>query len=442
MKILLIGCGAREHAMAKAFSHSPSPTELYCYGDANNPGIRPLCKDYCVDSIQDNEAIVAQAISWGIELAIIGPEAPLANGLSDALMRTGVLVVGPTQALAQIESSKSFARELLNKYHIHAAPAFRKFSNIQGVDDFLAELGEERYVIKADGLMGGKGVKVAGDHLHSLEEAYQYCQQLVEADHPFLIEEKLIGQEFSLLCFTDGNTVISMPPVQDHKRAYDNDHGPNTGGMGAYSDANHRLPFLQQWEIDAAKTINKEVLDVLQKECGERYRGILYGSFIATAQGVFLIEYNARFGDPEALNLLAILNSDFTALCKSIAEGTLDTMQVAFRPCATVCKYAVPEGYPDNPLKNAPIQVDNVEDQEHCYFAAVHAEGEALLATGSRAIAVVGIAETIKEAELIAEAEIRRVEGPLFHRKDIGTEDLILQRVAMMNSLRSKPRMV
>jgi phosphoribosylamine---glycine ligase len=438
MNILIIGCGAREHAIARAFARSQTPAKLFCFGDNNNPGIRALVEDYGLGSISDNLAVVTQAKKWNIELAIIGPEAPLANGLTDALMQHRIAVVGPSQSLARIETSKSFSRELLERYHIHAAPAFRKFTELHGVQEFLEELGEHQYVVKADGLMGGKGVKVGGEHLHDLAEAYAYCEELLAQGHAFVIEEKLIGQEFSLLCFTDGETMVSMPPVQDHKRAFNDDKGPNTGGMGSYSDANHSLPFLKEWEIEAAQRINNEVLQALQQECGEHYRGVLYGSFIATAHGVFVIEYNARFGDPEALNLLALIETDFTLLCQSITKGTLNKIPVVFKSLASVCKYTVPEGYPDTPQKNIPIDVSDIEHPDQCYYAAVHEEQERLLATGSRAVAVVGLAPTLAEAEKIAESEIQRVRGKLFHRSDIGTAPLVEQRVQMMDALRSK----
>lgn len=438
MKFLIVGAGAREHAMAKALHRSPQNPEIFCCASSHNPGLEELCSGYWVGNINDAVEIVAVAKQWEIDIVIIGPEAPLEAGVADALWENSIPTIGPKKRLAQIETSKAFTRDLFKKYKIAGSPEYRVFHDLTSVKDFLHHLGSGNYVIKADGLMGGKGVKVAGDHLNSLEEAYQFCEELLEQGHTFVIEEKLIGQEFSLLCFSDGNCLIPMPAVQDHKRAYNGDKGPNTGGMGSYSDANHRLPFLTERDMEAAQHINEAMLTALTAEFRERYIGILYGSFIATKKGVQLIEFNARFGDPEALNVLAILESDFVKICVAMVEGSLLGEPVEFEKLATVCKYAVPEGYPDAPLKNIPIDITGVQDFEQLYLGAVNQVAGKLYATGSRAAAVVGIAETIAEAEAIAEKEIKRIQGSLFHREDIGTEELIQQRVQHMKTLRNK----
>lgn len=436
MNILIVGSGAREHAMAKAFARSATPSKLFCFGTSHNPGISSLTTQYATGDLCACETIVQKALEWNIQLAVIGPEAPLEAGLVDCLEQQNILCAGPRKALARIETSKSFARKLLTKARIKASPRYQHFTSMQGVEAFLNSLGEDRYVIKADGLMGGKGVKVAGDHLHSIAEALQYAQELQAQNIPFLIEEKLIGQEFSLICFTDGKCIVPMPVVQDHKRAYEQDKGPNTGGMGSYSDANHRLPFLTAQDIKSAQNVNEAVLHALEKECGEPFKGFLYGSFIATANGIYLIEYNARLGDPEALNLLSILDADFVAICQAIAHGQLSKIPIHFKPYATVCKYAVPKGYPDEPLKNIPLDISQVNSRERLCLGAVNEQDGILLATGSRAIAVVGIAPNIEDAEAIAEAEIGRIKGEVFHRSDIGTAALIHQRIQMMQQLR------
>jgi phosphoribosylamine--glycine ligase len=224
--------------------------------------------------------------------------------------------------------------------------------------------------------------------------------------------------------------------VQDNKRAFEHDLGPNTGGMGSFSAANHNLPFLTNADVEQALSIMQSVLNALMDKMQEPYIGILYGGFIATAQGVFVIEFNARFGDPEALNVLAILESDFLSLCTSMVDGTLTANQVYFAPKATVCKYAVPHGYPDDPVRNVAIDISAVADKELLYLAAVNQKDDKLYATGSRTAAYVGIADTSTEAELLAEIGIAQISGPLFHRKDIGTDALINQRIASMLRLR------
>jgi phosphoribosylamine--glycine ligase len=436
MKFLIVGSGAREHAMAKALHRSPQKPEIYCCATSHNPGIQKLTAGYWVGDINAVEAVVAIAKQWQIECAIIGPEAPLELGMADALWSHSIPTIGPKKNLAQIETSKSFTRDLLKKYQVPGAPEYRVFHDLIEVKDYLHHLGPDNYVIKANGLMGGKGVKVAGDHLHSIAEAYQFCEELYTQGHTFVIEEKLIGQEFSLLCFSDGTRLAPMPAVQDHKRAFDGDKGPNTGGMGSYSDANHRLPFLTERDMEAAQHINESMINALTAKYREPYIGILYGSFIATKKGIQLIEFNARFGDPEALNVLAILESDFVSICLAMVNGTLLGENIEFSKLATVCKYAVPEGYPDAPIKNIQIDISAVQNIDQLYLGAVNEVGGKLYATGSRTAAVVGIAETITAAEQIAEKEINRIEGSLFHREDIGTEILIEQRIEHMKSLR------
>jgi phosphoribosylamine--glycine ligase len=231
MNILIIGSGAREHAIANAFRRSEHVPILYCIGSTLNPGIRQLTDDYWVGSISDSDSAIKKAQEWNIDFAIIGPEAPLGDGLADALWEYHIPVVGPKKTLARIETSKAFTRDLLKKYHINGSPDYYVCHTMKEAKQALDNLGDRKYVIKADGLMSGKGVFVAGDHLHSLDEAYACVEKLFSSGHSsIVIEEKLIGEEFSLLCFCDGKTLIPMPIVQDHKRAFVNDEGPNTGG--------------------------------------------------------------------------------------------------------------------------------------------------------------------------------------------------------------------
>jgi phosphoribosylamine--glycine ligase len=436
MNILIIGSGAREHAIIKALAKSPLKPKLYCFGTTNNPGIVGLVNHIWIGDITCVKSVVTMALQWHIDLAIIGPEAPLEKGLGDAFLHARIATVGPTKKLAQIETSKAFTRKLMQKHQIKGSIRYKNFHNLDGVEDFLHALGNNQYVVKADGLMGGKGVKVAGEHLHSFEETLSFCNQLIKLKSSFLIEEKLVGQEFSLLCFSDGKRMIPMPLVQDHKRSFIQDTGPNTGGMGSYSLADHSLPFLTNADLKSALSINQAILDALHEECEEPYRGILYGSFMATQSGIHLIECNARFGDPEAINLLALIDTDFAALCYDLAEGQLSSNQVAFKPLATVCKYAVPLGYPDASLKNTPIDVSLVGNPETLYFAGVEDVQGALFATGSRTIATLGVAATLAEAQKIAETAVCQIQGALFHREDIGTENLINSRIEMMHALR------
>lgn len=435
MNVLIIGSGAREHAIARAIDSSQKNSSLHCFASNINPGISDVCSGLILGNINDPKAVVGYAKETSSTLAIIGPENPLASGVADALWDAGIKVVGPKKDLAQVETSKAFTRDLLKEYNIPGGPHYQTFDSMAGVDDFLTELGEN-YVVKYDGLAGGKGVKVAGDHLQSHNDALAYCMELVDKGGEFVIEEKFIGQEFSLMSFCDGETLKHMPAVQDHKRAYEGDTGPNTGGMGTYSDADHSLPFLKDSDIQEAYTINIATAMALKDKFGEGYKGVLYGGFIATDSGVKLIEYNARFGDPEAMNVLPLLKSDFVDICMHIADGTLKNTDVQFQNKATVCKYAVPEGYPDNPVKGEPINVSSVKNSDGLFYASVDIKNGLLVEAGSRTVAVVGIADSIVEAEAIAEKEVSSVSGPLFHRSDIGTATVIQDRIDHMNSLR------
>lgn len=437
INILIVGSGAREHAIATALSKSENKPKIYCFGTTRNPGIQRLTSDYRVGDITDPEQVNQQAKEWEVNLAIIGPEAPLEHAVADALWDCGIPVIGPRKNLAKIETSKAFARELMEKYGIPGLPKYKVFTSIEGIREFLSELGENNYVVKANGLMAGKGVRVGGEHLLSFEEALNYCKEIFDHNQSLVIEEKLIGQEFSFMCFSDGISLIPMPIVQDHKRAYENDEGPNTGGMGSYSAADHSLPFLSPEDVRTAFEINQSVINALMTEMSDKYIGILYGGFMATAHGVYVIEFNARFGDPEALNVLSLLESDFVRLCIAMANGNLQKESVRFLNQATVCKYAVPDGYPDNPLRHVEIDISAVEPKDTLYLAAVNFKDGKLYATGSRTAAYVGIANTISEAEEIAEQQIKNIKGPLFHRKDIGTSPLINTRVEVMRRLRA-----
>ena len=380
------------------------------------------------------------------DLIVNGPEETLALGIGVVnLLREefGIPCIGPTKRLAQLEASKSFTRRLLAKYGIPGNPEFKVFSpaDLGQIKPYLQQLSD--FVVKPDGLTGGKGVKVSGEHLQSVEDAVFYCRDVFNAGHSqIVIEEKLNGEEFSLQSFCDGMHVKDMPAVQDHKRARVGDTGPNTGGMGSYSCENHSLPFLTVDDLRQASNINKRVAEALHQEFPEEpYKGILYGGFMATRDGVRLIEYNARFGDPEALNVLPLLKTDFLDVCEAIIQGTLNELPVTFDRLATVCKYVVPEGYPENSAVNVNKRIDwsgvSQSANLRIFEAAVDKEGASVgRLSGSRAVAFVGIGKNLAEAEAIAENAARAVKGPVEHRVDIGTRELIAKRVAHMHELR------
>ncbi len=439
-RVLIVGSGAREHVIAAALARSPQRPELLCFSNVRNPGIEALADSYGVGSLTDPDAVTSFAEAQRATLAVIGPEAPLAAGVSDALWAAGIPTVGPTKSLARIESSKGFARDLLARYGIEGNPWFQRFTSMDGVADALA-MFPHQHVIKDDGLAGGKGVKVFGDHLHTLKDSLAFCEELAAAGHPFVLEEKLEGEEFSLISLCDGSTLLHMPAVQDHKRAFEGDTGPNTGGMGSYSDADWSLPFLAPADIEAAQAINERTAKALERECGRPYQGVLYGGFMATASGVRLIEYNARFGDPECLNLLTLLRSDFLVLCQAITERSLHRLPLSpaenFAPLASVCKYLVPQGYPEASRKGDRVEAPALTTSDvGFYLGAVDERDGKIVATGSRTLAVVATGSTLAEAEALCEAGVGQVEGPFFHRRDVGTGAAIARRIAHMQAVR------
>ena len=442
MNVLLIGNGAREHAIAEAIVQSKHQPRLFSFMKANNPGITSLSEKVFIGSYSDLAAVNAFAKECRVDFAIIGPEDPLNNGVVDSLKEAGIPSVGPTKSLARLETSKSFTRNILSKYNIPGNPKFKIFTSMEGIKDFLDEL--DGIVVKPDGLTGGKGVMVQGDHFQSKEEALLYCKQVLTEHPSVIIDERLEGEEFSLQCLSDGKTVVATPPVQDHKRRFVDDKGPNTGGMGSYSCEDHALPFMDQKAVAEGLAITQKVAEAIYKETGEYYKGIMYGGFIITKSGIKLLEYNARFGDPEAMNILPLLRTDFIDVCRAIIDGKLDRLDIVFEKKATVCKYIVPKGYglPQDHSEAAStssrIEIGDTPGAK-LYYSSIDQRTDGLYTTSSRAIGVVGIADSLAEAEQIAEMAVGAIRGPVDHRPDIGTEPLIRKRVQHMKKLKAEP---
>ncbi len=439
--ILLIGNGAREHAIAEAIMRSGQQPRLFACMKANNPGIASLSEKILMSSYGDLPAIVAFAAASRIDFAFIGPEDPLNHGVADALKKAGIPSVGPLQNLARLETSKSFTRDLVEKYQIPGNPRFRNFSSLDGIEAFLEEF--EAVVVKPDGLTGGKGVMVQGDHFQTKKEALAFCKDFFREHASVTVEEKLEGEEFSLQCLCDGRTVVATPPVQDHKRRFADDKGPNTGGMGSYSCEDHSLPFIHPKDIADGLAITQQVAEAICKETGAHYKGVMYGGFMVTKSGVRLLEYNARFGDPEAMNILPLLKTDFVDLCRAVIDGTLDHLPIEFEKKATVCKYVVPRGYglpkdhSDAQSTSARIEVGDV-GKARLYYSSVDKREDGLYMTTSRAIGVVGIADRLEDAEKMAEKAARAIRGPVDHRPDIGTKPLIEKRIRHMREIMGK----
>ncbi|HYW01925.1 MAG TPA: phosphoribosylamine--glycine ligase [Candidatus Acidoferrum sp.] len=446
--VLLLGSGGREHAIASALTKSTN-LELYAAMSSSNPGIIRLAKDTKICSINNPAQVSAYAKSRNVELAIIGPEVPLVSGVVDVLTEQGIICVGPTQRLATLEGDKAFCRNLLSRHKIPGNPKYRIFTALDPALAFLRTT-KEPVVLKPIGLTGGKGVKVSVEDLPTKESELAYAKEIIQnkigGSPKLLIEERLEGEEYSLQAFVDGHDVHVMPIVQDHKRAYENDSGPNTGGMGSYSDNNHLLPFLTTRDLELSSQIMSMTINALSREIGEQYKGILYGQFMLakSSDDQFptpkLIEFNCRFGDPEAMNVLPLLTSDLLDICQRIGDGNLTQNAVCFRREASVCKYLVPEGYPETPAKDENIDVDEEavkREGAQLYFANVNVRNGNIVTTSSRTLAVVGTSSTIEEAEKISESATRHIKGRLRHRTDIGSAQSIRKRLSHTESIRT-----
>lgn len=418
MKILLVGNGAREHAIAKKLIESGA--ELISFMNKRNPGIANISSKVVLGEYSDHELIKREFSN--VDLAFIGPENPLADGIVDFLeLELGITTVGPRKSSARLESSKAFTRELLTKYNIEGNPSYAICKNKTEILNFLKDFPE--VAIKPDVLTGGKGVRVSGEHLKTKEEIINYALERIEKDKYVVIEEKLNGKEFSLQAFVDKNlNIIPMPMVQDFKRAYDNDEGPNTGSMGSYSCANHRLPFVTDKIYNTSLDIMKNTINALKEETNENYKGILYGQFMINNGDPKLIEYNCRFGDPEAINVLELLQTNLVDISKQIINGTL--VDAKFEDKATTCVYVVPEGYPTDPISDHPININNNKLDSNYYFASVYGNNSQIKTTNSRSIAIVSTGKSVREARKSVYEQLDKdvITGRVFYRKDIASK--------------------
>ncbi len=439
MKVLVVGGGGREHAVVETLSRSGS--EIYAVMKNANPGIIARSREYMLCDEKDVARVCGFAKEKGVELAFIGPEAPLEVGIVDALEAEGILCASPTKAAARIETSKTFMRELVKKHGIQGNLRFAHFDNAVDAESYLKTIDHD-IVVKPVGLTGGKGVKVQGEHLHSMEETMAYINEIFDQNigcAGVILEEKVMGEEFTQMVFVDGRRIVSLPLVQDHKRAYEGDVGPNTGGMGSYTDTDHLLPFITRQEKDIAISILQSIVDAMIEE-GCPYRGTMYGQFMLTVDGPKIIEINARFGDPEAMNVLSLIRDDFENVCLHMATGTLDR-NVEFARKATVCKYVVPNGYGIKSESGHEISVDE-DAVRKCgamvYYGNVDMRDGKFVTGMSRSLGIVGIADTLDEAEANCEAALKHVKcDAMTVRHDIGTRALIQRRIDHMRELRS-----
>ncbi len=411
MNVLVIGSGGREHAIVEALSRSPKNPKIYCA--PGNAGIAQLAE--CV-AIKDTEVekLVEFAKANNVELTVVGPEAALAAGVVDRFQQEGLLIFGPTKAAAEIEASKDFAKRLMVKYDVPTA-AYATFSDFDEAMAYVRQ-GSLPTVLKYDGLAAGKGVVIAT----TMEEAEATLRDML-LDTKFgegrvVIEEFLTGEEFSLMCFVAGGKICAMPVAQDHKRAYDNDEGPNTGGMGAYTE----LPFVTAEDhAYAMEKIMQRVADAMVSE-GTPFSGVLYGGLMKTPNGIKVIEFNARFGDPETEVVLPRLKSDAIDVFSAVARGEQPVAEWSEE--ATLGIVLASKGYPGNYDKGFAIRGTERVECKLYHMGTQLKDGE-LVTAGGRVMFVVASAPTLREAQLKAREEISKIEcDNLFYRTDIGNK--------------------
>jgi phosphoribosylamine---glycine ligase len=436
MRFLVVGGGAREHSIALTLERAEA--EVVVASANANPGLERIAKASVRVDPTDAARVVAFARSAHAEVAVIGPEAPLGAGVADALRAAGVPTVGPDRAAAQIETSKQFCRELLERHGVEGQPRFVAPATVEEVDRAVASFSGP-FVVKPSGLTAGKGVWVQGSDFAEAKEGAVYAKSILIQGQRVLLEEKLEGEEFSQMAFVTDSGVYPMPAVQDFKRAKEGDQGGNTGGMGSYSQRDHLLPFLSAADRDRAVGILEKTAIALRAE-GLSYRGILYGGFMLTANGPRLLEFNARFGDPEGINALTLYEEgDFASVLQGVATGKVDPNLIRFRLRATVVKYVVPPGYGDRAVAGGVLTVDAgaIEDAGvHLVYGSVDAVGPGKVRlSSSRGLALVGEASAIHEAGSRVEAALAFVKGEYYVRHDIGTKEDLARRWEHMRKI-------
>ncbi|NRP84688.1 Phosphoribosylamine--glycine ligase [Ensifer adhaerens] len=414
MRVLLIGSGGREHALAWKLAQSPLMTEFYAA--PGNPGIAEHATLAALD-IDDHGAVVAFCKERAIDFVVVGPEAPLVAGIADKLRAEGIAVFGPSAAAAQLEGSKGFTKDICARYDIPTG-AYQRFNNAPKAKAYVRAQGAP-IVVKADGLAAGKGVTVAmtvDEALAAIDDCFEGA--FGEAGAEVVIEAYLDGEEASFFCLCDGKHALALATAQDHKRVGDGDTGPNTGGMGAYSPAPVMTP-------DMVDRTMKDIIEPTMRgmaESGHPFSGVFFAGLMITAKGPELIEYNVRFGDPECQVLMMRLKSDLLPLLLACANGTLDQVNAEWSDDAALTVVMASKGYPGSYAKNTPISALPADaDGAKVFHAGTALKDGALIATGGRVLNITATGKTVSEAQKRAYAlagQVRWENG--FYRSDIG----------------------
>ena len=416
MNVLLIGSGGREHALAYKISSSPLLGKLFCA--PGNPGTLTLGDNIELD-VKNHKAVVEFCKENTVELVVIGPEAPLVDGLADSLRDNGLLVVGPNKLAARLEGSKGFTKDLCAKYNIPTG-AYQRFKNANEAKDYIRKKGAP-IVIKADGLAAGKGVTVAltiGEALDAVDACFDGA--FGKAGIEIVVEEFLEGEEASFFCLCDGKTAIPFGSAQDHKRVGDGDKGANTGGMGAYSPA----PVMTE---DMTKRVMNEIVEPTIRgmaDLGCPFSGVLFVGLMITKKGPELIEFNVRFGDPECQVLMMRLKSDLLPVLSSVAKGHLEDVELNWTTDKALTVVMAAKGYPEAPERGSIIsgieKADKLPDVKVFHAGTALKDGK-VIANGGRVLNVTATGKTVKEAQQKAYQAIKLIDWPEgFYRHDIG----------------------
>ena len=413
MKVLVVGSGGREHAIIWKLAQSPKVTKLYCA--PGNGGIAELAE--CVNiKATDIPAMVRFAVEKDIDLTVVAPDDPLAMGMVNALEKAGRRAFGPTAEAALIEASKSYSKQLMKKYGIPTAD-FNVFDNEEEAIKYL-EQADYPIVVKADGLALGKGVIIAEEKAQAVEAVRSMISggKFGKAGSRVVIEEYMTGPEVSVLCFTDGKTIVPMVSSQDHKRALDNDKGLNTGGMGTFSPSMH---YTKEHEAFVREHILQATVDAMNSE-GRPFKGVLYFGLMLTPKGVKVLEYNARFGDPETQVVLPRLQSDLYEIFEAVIDGRLAQTEIKWNDKAAVCVVMASGGYPQSYETGFEISGLPVEDALVFHAGTKLVEGK-LVTAGGRVLGVTALGEDIGQAREKAYAAVNKIHFKNAHyRRDIG----------------------
>ena len=416
MKILVIGSGGREHALVWKISQSPKVSKIYCA--PGNAGISQIaqCINISVDKITE---LADFAQETKIDLTVVGPELSLSLGIVDEFNQRGLKIFGPTKTATEIESSKVFSKNMMKKYHIPTAD----YATFNDMKEALTHIKKRQFplVLKADGLAAGKGVFI----VHGMEEAEASLDSLMnekifgDAGRQVIVEDFLEGEEVSVLAFSDGTNVIPMVSSQDHKKIYDHDQGPNTGGMGAYSP----VPFYDENSKDEVLgQILKPIISGLKKE-GREYKGVIYAGLVFTKKGIKVLEFNARFGDPETQALLPGMETDIVEIFMAVIEGQLPTIDIKWNNNSVVCVIAASGGYPAKYQKGKIISgLEKLENKKDAYVfhAGTKYQDEKIVTSGGRVLGMTAWAENISDAKKKAYESIKKIDfKDMYYRKDI-----------------------